>query len=275
MQSLTGIQSIAYGNRYSDQDADPIYMGSLRPYSTLDNETVGELIRRFRTENDIEARNTIISHNLKLVMTIARKYRGRTSLSMMDLIAEGNLGLFQAIKKFDPARGYAFSTYATKWVKNKINRAIQKHSRDFTTVQFPEPSARDLTPNQVLMAEELFRSNLHTIQELVRCLLRDEKITREEIVIFILRYAMGSLTFKRRTLEKIGKKLSVRAARVKELLSRTWRRLSHIDMAWDEEWFRDFLARTSLLKELVSRRDMTKEYKKFRNFIKDVLSRAT
>ena len=80
-----------------------------------------------------EARNRFVEHNLKLVITIAKGFRG-LGLSFSDLIQEGNLGLLRAVEKFDYRRGFKFSTYAVWWIRQSIVRAIQSHSR---TIRLP------------------------------------------------------------------------------------------------------------------------------------------
>lgn len=97
-------------------------------------------------EGDFQARQAMIEHNLRLVVSIAKNYLGR-GLPMTDLIEEGNLGLMHAIGKFEPDRGFRFSTYASWWIRQSIERAIMHQAR---LVRLPVHIVRDL--NQVLKA---------------------------------------------------------------------------------------------------------------------------
>ena len=95
---------------------------------------------------DFQARQEMIEHNLRLVVSIAKNYIGR-GLAMTDLIEEGNLGLMHAIEKFEPQRGFRFSTYASWWIRQSIERAIMHQAR---LVRLPVHVVREL--NQVLKA---------------------------------------------------------------------------------------------------------------------------
>ena len=102
---------------------------------------------------DFSARQSMIEHNLRLVISIAKGYMGR-SVPLSDLIEEGNLGLMHAIDKFEPERGFRFSTYATWWIRQSIERALIYQGR---TVRLPVNVVRDL--RQVLRAKRELESD--------------------------------------------------------------------------------------------------------------------
>src|SRR4051794_6594181 len=103
---------------------DPIkaYLKDVRPIPLLKPEEEVEVARRIR-KGDKKARELMIRSNLRLVISIAKRYVN-LGVPLSDLIEEGNIGLMKSVEKFDPERGFRFSTYAAWWIKQGISRAI-------------------------------------------------------------------------------------------------------------------------------------------------------
>ncbi len=118
----------------SSYDSIQIYLREIGKYPLIDSAEEQVLAKRI-IEGDKEAENILARANLRLVVSIAKKYTGRSQdLSLLDLIQEGNLGLFKAVEKFDWTKGFKFSTYATWWIRQAITRALADQSR---TIRIP------------------------------------------------------------------------------------------------------------------------------------------
>ena len=115
-----------------DLDATRIYLSEIG-FSPLLTAAEEVYFARKALRGDEEARRRMIESNLRLVVKIARRYMNR-GLALLDLIEEGNLGLIRAVEKFDPEKGFRFSTYATWWIRQTIERALMNQTR---TVRLP------------------------------------------------------------------------------------------------------------------------------------------
>jgi RNA polymerase primary sigma factor len=125
-----------------DLEALPLYLREISAGTLLTAEEEVSLARALRSGDDAvaeAARRRLIESNLRLVVSVARRYlaqaaRAGHAMDLGDLIQEGNIGLFKAVEKFDPERGYRFSTYAYWWIRQAITRAIADHGR---TIRLP------------------------------------------------------------------------------------------------------------------------------------------
>lgn len=156
------------------------YISSVRRYPLLTQEDEVRLGRLVQ-QGDVKARNSMITSNLRLVIKVARDYRTR-GVPMLDLIEEGNLGLIHAVNKFDPERGFRFSTYATWWIRQGIEHAVMNQSR---LVRLPFHVIKDL--NQVLKVKKQLQEKAHgqvvAVKDIAKELDIDEDKVRSMLIV--------------------------------------------------------------------------------------------
>ncbi|MDP2030523.1 MAG: RNA polymerase sigma factor RpoS [Thiobacillus sp.] len=165
-------------------DVTQLYLNEIGKSPLLTAVEEAALARRV-VLGDFEARQIMIERNLRLVVNIAKHYANR-GLTLLDLVEEGNLGLIHALEKFDPERGFRFSTYATWWIRQNIERAIMNQSR---TIRLPVHIIKEL--NIYLRAkrhlethgvsdatlEDIAALTCHPIEDVRRIMQLNERVT--------------------------------------------------------------------------------------------------
>ena len=153
-------------------DALSLYLRGVRRTELFTPQEEFEAATRARA-GDFAARQSMIEHNLRLVVSIAKGYMGR-GVPMADLVEEGNLGLMHAIDKFEPERGFRFSTYATWWIRQSVDRALMYQGR---AVRLPVNVVREL--QHVLRARRLLENDAELVAK------RPEGIRVEDIAALL------------------------------------------------------------------------------------------
>lgn len=139
-------------------DSVRMYLSEIGKVKLLNAKEEVDLARKIKVGN-IQAKQALMTANLRLVVSIAKKYIGR-GLSFLDLIQEGNLGLVRAVDKFDPEKGFKFSTYATWWIRQAITRAIADQARTIRIPVHMVETINKFTHTQRRLVQELGREPL-------------------------------------------------------------------------------------------------------------------
>jgi len=160
-------------------DSVRMYLSEIGRVELLTADEEIKLAKRIE-KGDPVAKQKLAEANLRLVVSIAKKYIGR-GLSFLDLIQEGNIGLFRAVEKFDPKRGFKFSTYATWWIRQAITRAIADQARTIRIPVHMVETINKLTHTQRQLLQELGREP--TVDELASEMNMDIKKVRHILKI--------------------------------------------------------------------------------------------
>lgn len=160
-------------------DSVRMYLSEIGRVDLLTADEEIRLAKRI-AKGDPVAKQKLAEANLRLVVSIAKKYIGR-GLSFLDLIQEGNIGLFRAVEKFDPQRGFKFSTYATWWIRQAITRAIADQARTIRIPVHMVETINKLTHTQRQLLQELGREP--TVEELASEMELDVKKVRHILKI--------------------------------------------------------------------------------------------
>ncbi len=170
-------KNLAIPEETQTDDSVKMYLRDIGKISLLSPEEELEVAKRVR-EGDPAAKKRMIEANLRLVVSVAKRHMGR-GLSMLDLVQEGNIGLLRAVEKFDYARGYKFSTYATWWIRQAISRALADQGRTIRVPVHMMETINRISRTSRLLMQELGREP--TTQEIAEQLdMKSEKV--EEIL---------------------------------------------------------------------------------------------
>lgn len=208
------------------------YLKEIGINTPLSREEEGYLSKEWLTKKDINARNKLVEANLKFVANIARNYRG-LGLSYSDLIQEGNAGLFKAVDKFDPDKGYKFISYAVNWIRQSILEALNKKN-SLKSAELPNETCddviddkKDLTINDISLDD-------------VYLDLSDDERRREKDICDVAKFLLTGLTSrekyivcqynginekKPKTLEEIGNNLGITKERVRQINEKAMKKL--------------------------------------------------
>jgi RNA polymerase primary sigma factor len=210
------------------------YLKDIGVNTPLTKEEEGYLSKQWKEKKDIIARNKLIEANLKFVTNIARNYKG-LGLSYSDLIQEGNAGLFKAVDRFDPDKGFKFISYAVNWIRQSILEALNKKNSLKSTELPYETKLTDLDDNLTtdFMLDDVSLDDVYLD-------LSDDERRRERDIVDVAKFLLTGLTSrekyivcqynginekKPKTLEEIGNNLGITKERVRQINEKAMKKL--------------------------------------------------
>lgn len=204
------------------------YFKEIKDFKPLSYEEQYELWLKYKNENDIEARDKLISSNLKFVANIAKKYQGR-GLSYSDLIAEGNVGLLKALDEFDGEKGFKMISYAVWWIKQSILEALDKRNT-LDTENLPEIKEIKTKDDEPIVEYE---EDHEILEEDIDIFEKDDNKTK---IGFLMNYLspkerniiteyFGLDGNKPKTLEEIGNELGITKERIRQINENSFKKM--------------------------------------------------
>ena len=234
----------ALAESFSADDPVRMYLSEISRVPLLSAEAERALAARL-AKGDEDARRRMTEANLRLVVSIAKRYVGR-GMAFLDLIQEGNIGLMKAVERFEPAKGFKFSTYATWWIRQAITRAIADQGR---MIRIPvhmietsnkvnraasrlrqrlgrAPTVMELSEGTG-MAEEKVREILKLVQEptSLETPVSDEDSTLGDFIPD--ETSSGLFDNRSRTLEEVGREFNVTRERIRQIEAKALRKLHY------------------------------------------------
>ena len=228
---------IAVPDGVSIEDPVRMYLKEIGKVPLLSADEEIKLAQRME-EGDEAAKKKLAEANLRLVVSIAKRYVGRGML-FLDLIQEGNLGLIKAVEKFDYRKGYKFSTYATWWIRQAITRAIADQARTIRVREILKISQEPVSLETPIGEEEdshlgdfIQDENVPVPADAAAFTLLKEQLdevlgTLTEREQKVLRLRFGLDDSRARTLEEVGKEFNVTRERIRQIEAKALRKLRH------------------------------------------------
>lgn len=225
-------------------DTVKLYYDSVKPYTPLSKFEEHELIKQYRLHNDIEARNKVITANLKYACQLANNYRNR-GVSYSDLISEANNGLIEAMDKFDLDQDVKFISYSKWWIMQKMQIAINKKAQmpysELPTdheAQLEEGENETAIVSNQNMFEDTFITEDEENEDEINTMEFIEKVlsTVSEREADIINMYYGRCGYEENTLEEIGKKYNLTKERVRQIMETAFRKIRSVSMVEDSKY---------------------------------------